>query len=131
MEHITTIFVALIGGGLVGLVQFLIQRKDSKDDKFGEVMHAIDGLREKIELVDKKGDERAAISARVRILRFMDEMNEGRRHSKDSFDQALSDIDYYEKYCDKNKDFKNNQTAATVEHIKRVYAERLEKRDFL
>ena len=94
-------------------------------------MKAIDGLRVKIELVDKKSDERAAVAARVRILRFMDEMSEGRRHSKDSFDQVLADVDYYERYCKANEDFKNNQTAATVEHIKRTYAERLEKRDFL
>lgn len=58
-------------------------------------------------------------------------MVEGRRHSKDSFDQALSDIDYYEKYCSANPLFPNNKTVATIEHIKNSYAERLEKHDFL
>ena len=44
---------------------------------------------------------------------------------------ALADIDEYEKYCAANPDFKNNQTLATIEHIKENYKERLEKHDFL
>ena len=76
-------------------------------------------------------DERSAVNARVRILRFSDEMGDGRRHSKDSYDQTLSDIDYYEKYCSDNPSFPNNKTVSTIEHIKNNYAERLEKHDFL
>ena len=89
-----------------------------------------DTLDRKIDTVDAKSDERFAISARVRILRFEDELQEERKHSKDSWDQVMSDIDYYEAYCGEHKDFKNNQTVATVEHIQHGYRERLEKRDF-
>jgi hypothetical protein len=42
----------------------------------------------------------------------------------------MSDIDYYENYCQAHPKFKNNQTVATVEHIKHGYSERLEKRDW-
>ena len=133
-----TIIVALIGGGAVGFIQFLIQRHDAKKDKNHEVLSAINGLAtqirdldQKIDEVDAKGDERAAVSSRVRILRFADEMMEDRRHSKDSYEQVLSDIDYYEQYCKDHPDFKNNQTMATVEYIKKNYKERLEKHDFL
>jgi len=138
MEHLMTIIIALIGGGIVGFVQFLISRHDSKQDKNSEVLQAIaaldvkiEELDKKIEAVDAKGDERAAVSARVRILRFMDELLEGRRHSKDAYDQCLSDATFYDKYCSRNPDFKNNQTEATISYIRKNYDERLEKHDFL
>jgi hypothetical protein len=44
----------------------------------------------------------------------------------------MSDVDFYEKYTEpgKHPDFKNGQTAATIEHIKHGYGERLEKHDW-
>jgi hypothetical protein len=135
---VSTIIIALIGGGAVGFIQFLISRHDAKRDKNKEVLEAIAALDtkigeldKKIEAVDSKVDERAAVSARVRILRFMDELLEGRRHSKDAYDQCLSDATFYDKYCSRNPDFKNNQTEATISYIRKNYDERLEKHDFL
>ena len=135
-----TIIVALIGGGAVGFIQFLIQRHDSRSDKNKEVLMAIEKLDCKIKAmektiaeVDQKSDERFAISTRVRILRFEDEMQEGKKHSKDSWDQVISDCDSYELYCygdeehPSHPDFKNGQTEATVRHIRHGYDERLEK----
>lgn len=141
MDIITSIAGVLLGGGILAFIQFLITRHDSKHDKLAGVKESInalsakvderfDTLDQKIDLVDSKGDERFAISSRVRILRFEDELQEERKHSKDSWDQAMADIDYYETYCNGHPEFKNNQTAATVEHIKHGYNERLEKRDF-
>ena len=141
MDIITSIAGVLLGGGILAFIQFLITRHDSKHDKLAGVKESInalsakvderfDTLDQKIDLVDSKGDERFAISSRVRILRFEDELQEERKHSKDSWDQAMADIDYYETYCNGHPEFKNNQTVATVEHIKHGYNERLEKRDF-
>ena len=141
MEIFTTLVGVLLGGGVLAFVQFLIQRNDSKHDKMEEVNKSIrtlsekakerfDALDRKIDTVDEKGDERFAVSSRVRILRFEDELQEKRKHSKDSWDQAMSDIDYYENYCQAHPKFKNNQTVATVEHIKNEYRERLEKHDW-
>lgn len=149
IQIVQTLLGALLGGGILGFIEFLIRRKDAKKDKNKEIIDAInkldkkvdDGfakLDQKIDDVDAKVDERSAVSARVRILRFADEMNEGRKHSKDSYEQALSDVDFYELYCyGDGKDikghpsFKNNKTEQTIEYIKRSYAERLEKHDFL
>lgn len=104
----------------------------------GEVLDKVDGLETKIDdlekrmqEVDLKNDRRDAINHRVRILRFGDEILEGRKHSKDSYDQVLTDITDYNAYCDKHPEFKNDQTVATVEHIRKCYAVRLEKHDFL
>lgn len=141
MDIFTTLIGVLLGGGVLAFVQFLIQRNDSKHDKMEEVSKSIRALSEKakerfdvldrkIDTVNAKGDERFAVSSRVRILRFEDELQEKRKHSKDSWDQAMSDIDYYENYCQAYPKFKNNQTVATVEHIKNGYMERLEKHDW-
>lgn len=133
--HISPVIVslcsALLGGGILGFIQFLISRNDKKNDRMIEVIEAIQGLKSDVKKLEEKGDERNAISARVRILRFMDELLEGRQHTKDSYDQCLSDITTYEQYCEAHPNFKNNQTVATVQHIKKNYEERLEKHDFL
>ena len=121
----------LLGGGVLAFVQFLISRHDNKHDKFKGVYEAIEGLSKQIKQVSDKADERNAVNSRVRILRFSDEMMEGKRHSKDSWDQVMSDITDYEKYCEAHPDFRNGQTAATVEYLKKNYIERLEKHDFL
>ena len=121
----------LVGGGLLAFIQFLISRHDSKHERLKGIVESIDKLSEKVDRLEQKGDERNAVSMRVRILRFRDEMLEGQNHTHDSFQQVLSDIDDYEKYCEKNPDFRNGQTTATIEHIKHNYAERLEKHDFL
>lgn len=131
MDVITGVASILIGGGLFAFVQFLITRHDKKHDKFKDLTDAVDKLSDKIDMIDQKGDERNAVNMRVRILRFRDEMLAGQSHTHDSFQQVLSDIDEYDKYCEKNPDFKNNQTLATIEHIKANYKERLEKHDFL
>lgn len=141
MDIFITILGVVLGGGILAFIQFLITRHDSKHDKVEEVNKSIQALSEKvkerfdvldrkIDTVDSKGDERFAVSSRVRILRFEDELQEKRKHSKDSWDQVMSDIDYYENYCQAHPKFKNNQTVATVEHIQHGYRERLEKRDF-
>ena len=137
-----TIIAGLLGGGLIGFIEFMIRRKDEKNDKSREVLQAVDKLDRKlderfdvldakIDEVDRKYDERSTISARIRLLRFADEMMEGRKHSKDSWDQCLTDCDIYEDYCDAQPSFKNNQTEATIKYLKRSYEERLEKHDFL
>lgn len=67
--------------------------------------------------------EDQAITARVRILSFADDMMAGRDHSKDAFDQVLADIDRYDRYCTSHPQFKNNQTAMSRELILDQYKE--------
>ena len=132
LEVILTVAVAVLGSnGLWALIQFLVGRKDAREDKDSKVLKAIRELSEKVTALEDKTDRNEAVQSRVRILRFADETQEGHKHSKDSFDQVMSDIDSYETYCEEHPGFKNNQTMATVAYIKRIYAERLEKHDFL
>lgn len=131
MEMLLTILVAVLGGGFSGFLPFWITRMDSKKNKNTEVLAALNMLREKVEEMEQKSDERYAISCRIRILRFYDEMRSGIKHTKDSWDQCLSDITAYETHCFDHPKFKNNQTAATVQYINDEYHERLMKNDFV
>lgn len=134
--NIETLVIALIGGGIVGFIQFLIQRHDNKNSKMESIIKFIEELRKINKEQDEKNDKRHAVTMRVRILRFRDEMliaqdNNVPDHTHDSYRQVLSDIDEYEKYCADHPEFKNNQTVMTIEHIKHNYQTRLEKNDFL
>jgi len=135
MDIKTAITTFILGGGFLAFLQFLIERYDKKKDAIKELKEYVvkmeKTLGDKIDSIEAKAAERNAVSARVRILRFADEIAEGRKHSKESFDQCLSDIDEYEDYCAANPTFQNNKTVTTAAYIKRIYAERLEKHDFL
>ena len=130
-ESIIAIFVAVIGSNaLWGFIQFLLQRKDNREDCAKKILDMIQKLDEKIDKLDGELSERGAIACRVRILKFMDEILEGWNHSKDSYNQVMQDITNYERFCAEHPMFKNNQTVATIEYIKNDYQDHLEKNDF-
>lgn len=130
-ESIIAIFVAVVGSNaLWGFIQFLIQRKDNKGDCAKKILEMIQKLDEKIDKLNGELSERSAISCRVRIIKFMDEILEGWSHSHDSYVQVMQDITNYLRYCAEHPEFKNHQTEASIQHIKADYQERLEKNDF-
>lgn len=152
-DSIIAIFVAVIGSNaLWGFIQFLLQRKDKKEDCSKKIIEMIKKLDEKFdkkiaeldkmsnqrnERLDKKIDklndnfgEHGAIAYRVRIIKFMDEILEGWEHSHDSYVQVMQDITNYLNYCREHPEFKNHQTEASIEYIKNDYQEHLEKNNF-
>jgi len=129
---IETVVIAIIGSGALStLISAVITAIANRKSRLTKIEGKLDDLDKKITAQGAKEDERAAVNHRVRILRFGDELLEGRRHSKDSYDQVLTDASAYLRYTESHPDFRNEITMATVEHIKKNYAERLEKHDFL
>ena len=127
-----TLIVAILGSGVLSaLISGIVSIINNHQSKKNGIEKSIQTLSDKVDKLASIGDERNAVAMRVRILRFRDEMLQDKGHTHDSFQQVLSDIDEYEKYCTNHPDFKNNQTMATIDHIKRNYQERLEKHDFL
>lgn len=130
-----TIAAALLSGSfgaaLVSLIQFLIIRKDKKDGKNTAIATAVTGIGEKLNALCNEVAEDRATSARIRILRFSDEVRHNVRHSKESFDQVNLDIDTYRRYCDDHPDYKNNRAVMAIANIERVYAQCLRDQDFL
>ena len=124
LELIVTVIIAIIGSNaLWGFIQFLLERKDKKNDCSKKILKAIQELKSKL-------DERTAIGCRIRILKFMDEIIEGWEHSKDSYNQIMQDITNYHQYCEEHPQFLNHQTDATIERIRKDYEHRLETNDF-
>lgn len=75
MELILTVVIAIIGSNaLWGFIQFLVQRKDNKEDCSKKIIEMIERLDRKIDRLDDELGERSAISCRIRIIKFMDEI---------------------------------------------------------
>lgn len=126
-----------IPGAKTALVIFLLSAVEISPIKFnpwswiGGLIGKFLGIRalwDKVDAIDKKVDENQATTIRVRILRFEDEVQAERDHSKDSWDQVMDDICRYELYTETHPEFKNNITVASINHLKRKYEELLEKR---
>lgn len=131
MELVIAVIVAVVGSNaLWGFIQFLVQRKDNKDECGKKIIEMIQKLDGKIDKLDDELGERSAISCRVRIIKFMDEILQGWSHSHDSYVQVMQDITNYLRYCAEHPEFKNHQTEATIAHIQADYQKRLEKNDF-
>lgn len=125
----TDILIAIIcavfaSSGLWGLIQFLINRKDSIGEK-------IDKLTELVQEVSDRVDSTSATNARTRVLRFDDELINGVHHSREYFQQTLEEIDTYETYCQKHPEFKNNACVLAIEHIRRVYSHLQDNNGFI
>lgn len=88
-------------------------------------------VRDENEDFRKLYEQNQAIIRRYHIVRFGDEISRGIDHSEENFQQVLSDIDEYERYCASHPNFKNNQTVVTTKLIVDTYQERLKKRDFI
>jgi len=121
LTQLTTIISVLIGGGILGFVQFLISRKDAKDDKESTILSEIKTLSGKVEQIEKSLDERDAVLARTHILRFKDELYNGIHHSAEYFEQTLDDIQTYDQFCSDHPKFANGRTKAAAEYIRQEY----------
>lgn len=130
----TAIFVALIAfigsTGVWTLIDHRQQRRADREMQNSELMKEIKAVRQDLAELRKKVDENEAIASRIRLLKFADELFMDANHSKDSFDQCLSDITNYRAYCAANPNFKNDQTEETCDYILEIYHERMKKKDF-
>lgn len=108
----------------------LSKRIDGISTELSKTQESIMETKDTINKVQDFELETRAIAARVRILRFGDELQEDKKLSKGRFDQALADINSYDKYCAEHSEFKNGVTEPTSTFIKEQYQERLRKHDF-
>lgn len=105
-----------------------------------DVLQRLDVIEEKVKQLDvqskmteAKREEDSVVEARIRIIRLSDELihEPEHLHSKDYFDQILSDITLYENYCIDHKDFKNDITTMSIKHIREVYLKCMKEHSFL
>ena len=121
MDVLQAVSIALISGGLVGFIEFLIRRSDEKKDKNSEILKAIKDLADKITGIENRMDKENADDARRNILSFDDELRRGVPHSEESFNQVLQDIKFYRNYCRTHTDYENDKATSAIAHIRETY----------
>lgn len=121
MDFVQTLIGVLVGGGLIGFIEFLIKRKDDKAEKNSDVIKRLEKLDEKIDNLEAAEAERNAVLARTHILRFNDEIYNGIHHSKEYFEQTLDDIIVYNRFCDSRPEFANGRTKMAAENIEQTF----------
>lgn len=100
-------------------------------EKISTIDNKITRMQEDLLETEKKMDKNEAVAARVRILRFNDEVLHNEKHTKAMFDQTLLDIDQYNEYCKKDSHFRNSVTTLAAENIRKVYKKCSEEHKFL
>lgn len=96
-----------------------------------DVLNELDTMKKDLADHIRMDGERNADEHRARILRFNNELLRDIPHTKEEFIDVLADIDFYERYCEDHKDYKNNRAVHAIANISRVYDERLQKHDFM
>lgn len=79
------------------------------------------GIQSTLEAHIREDEDDKARNARYRILRFYDEICEGRRHSESHFEDILEDIDRYERYCAAHPGFRNSRGSLAMRNIQSCY----------
>lgn len=123
MDFLQAAAIALISGGLVSLIEFLIRRSDEKHDKNSEVLKALKELADEIASILDRMDKENADDARRNILNFDDELRRKVDHSEESYNQVLADIKFYRHYCREHEDYENDKATSAITHVRETYQE--------
>ena len=125
---------ALLGNALTIIPTIIANRKKTQDSikKSNEATDKrIDKMQSSFDTHVEEYESAKAASQRYRILRFYDEICEGRKHSESHFEDILDDIDDYEGYCNAHPKFKNNRGHVAMQYIRDIYAKVKAKGGFL
>ena len=121
--------IGAIGSGLaaaIAIIPTIIANRKKTQDSIKESNEAtkkqFDSFKSDFDNHVKEYEAARAASQRYRILRFYDEVCEGRKHSESHFEDILDDIDAYEAYCDTHRDFKNNRGHVAMQYIRDTYS---------
>lgn len=107
-------------------------------EQIKEVNQRIDNVESSIDEVkriqtddESKADEYRAITSRVRILKFNEELLRDVKHSKEMFDQVLEDVTKYTHYCVEHPNFENDKAVLAINNVRKCYEKCLEQHDFI
>lgn len=91
----------------------------------------VTAVSEKLDAHIKLDDERNIKQCRLRILRFNDEILQGRPHTKEHYDEILDDITEYERYCEAHPRYKNSKAGMAIRVVESKYQRHMENKTFL
>lgn len=87
--------------------------------------------KKKLDAHIEEGKERDADGCRSQVLRFNNELVRGLGHTEEDYDEILSVIWKYEKYCKTHENYKNNKMPHAIKNVERMYDEMLKTNGFL
>ena len=96
----------------------------------GEMFDRMNALEKAVNDHLAQEEKKEALMCRQRILRFADEMYEGRYHSKEHFEEMLETTKTYKEYCRLHPEFPNGKTITAIKMIEDQYEECLLKHSF-
>ena len=128
---LATIISAAIAGltsiavAAIGIIPTIVSNRKKTQESIKEsntqTSASISEIKKTLDSHIAENEATEARNRRYRILRFYDEICEGRRHSESHFEDILDDIDDYEKYCSDHPDFKNNRGEIAMRNIRLTY----------
>ena len=131
VQVLVPILIAILGSGWVGDWLKAAREKKSGKVSTNTILEAVQNLKSDLDGLRAELDDNKAVQARVRILRFNDELLTGIKHSKDAFDQAILDCRFYKNYVHNHEDFVNGVADMAIEHIENRYRQCEKERSFL
>lgn len=99
---------------LVGIIPTIISNRKKTQTDIATLQKTLDNH------ITEDENERAR-NQRYRILRFYDELCEGRKHSESHFEDILDDITNYKTYCSTHPNFHNSRGEIAMEEIQATY----------
>ena len=102
----------------------------NKIDGLVEKVNKIDGLLDKVDKIDADVKTNEKDRIRWEVLDFANSCRNGRKHTRDEYQHIIALNDKYKELLAQTGDT-NGVFEAEYEYIKKLYAERLEKNDFL
>ena len=134
MEILKILLSSVLPAIIAGLFSVILANKTAKKEKEreqNEILIRLDKLSNKLDEHIKEDLEAKTDEARLRILRFGDEVRRNISHTEEHWVDILRDIDRYEDYCDQHPEYENNRATRTVSYLKDVFDEHLKSNDFL
>ena len=116
---------------LVGIIPTIISNRKKTDEAIKETQSSIEAVQKTLNAHIREDEDERARNQCYRILRFYDEICEGRQHSESHFEDILDDITDYETYCAKHLDFRNSRGTIAMDAIQDTYAHIKRKGGFL
>lgn len=137
MEWLVKLVTALVPVivAVVTIIPTIISNRKKTEQSIKDMTDAtdkrVDKLQDSFDSHIRDYDATKASSQRYRILRFYDEICEGRKHSESHFEDILDDIDAYEAYCAAHSEYHNNRGHVAMQYIRDTYAKVKAKGGFL
>lgn len=123
--------VTSIGAFITTLMNRVWQIRDRKSDKIDAVSAEVKEIKDTLKSHIAEDEIRDILQARRRIIDFADECRRGTKHSEEHFNNVLSDIDTYERYCNDHPNFENRQAVSSIAFVAEIYDQCKRDNDFI